>query len=105
VTFLAAAVASSGLGPEGWTAVALVGAAIFGFFGSLVKLIADARKDNKELQNRVMDRAIPALEANAEATKLMVSVMQQVTTALAVQQAVKDQTVRDQRDRHLGTGS
>lgn len=64
--------------------------ALFGFFGILVKLIRDLQADNKELQNKVMDRAIPALESNAEATKLMVSVTQQALTALAVAQAVKD---------------
>lgn len=77
--------------PAAWGGISVAITAVFGFFGLLVKLIVDARNDNKELQNKVMDRAIPALESNAEATKLMVTVTQQALTALAVAQAVKDQ--------------
>ena len=73
-----------------WGGITVALTVVFGFFGALVKLIRDGNKDNKELQNKVMDRAIPALEANAEATKMMVAVTQQAITALAVAQAVKD---------------
>jgi hypothetical protein len=58
--------------------------------GGLIKLVLQFRADNKELQDKIMDRAIPALEANADATKMMVGATQQALTALAVAQAVKD---------------
>lgn len=73
-----------------WAALGVILAAVFGFFGALVKLLMAFREDNKELQDKVMDRAIPALEANAEAGKQMVAATQQMLTALAVAQAVKD---------------
>jgi hypothetical protein len=73
-----------------WEAIGVVAVAIFGFFGALVKLLLAFRVDNKELQDKVMDRAIPALEANAEAGKQMVAATQQMLTALAVRQAVKN---------------
>jgi hypothetical protein len=84
-----------------WAVIGISITAIFGLFGGLVKLLMQFRADIKELQDKVMDRAIPALEANAEATKLMVSATQQALTALAVAQALKD---RDDGTSHRKGG-
>lgn len=83
-------VIAAGIPDAEWDVFAVAITAVFGFFGLLVKLLADARKDNKELQSLVIEKALPALTENAEATKLMVQVSQQILTALAVAQAVKD---------------
>lgn len=73
-----------------WSAIAAGTAVLGGGTGVVAKLILAFRQDNKDLQDKVMDKAIPALEANAEATKMMVAATQQILTALAVMQAVRD---------------
>jgi hypothetical protein len=98
VLWILQAAAQAPISDSEWTALGVIIVAVFGFFGVLVKLILQMRSDNKELQDKIMDRAIPALEANAKASEVMVTVAQQVLTALAVQQAVKDD--RQEQARH-----
>lgn len=73
-----------------WEAIGAIGAGLMTLFGLLVKLNLSFRADNKELTYKIMDKAIPALEANAKATEMMINVTQQMTTQLAVMQALKD---------------
>lgn len=86
---------SSGL----WAAIVAFFTVESAFIGGLLKLVLQFRSDNKELQDKVMDKVIPALEANANATQAMISVTGSMTTSLAVAQALKD---RDDQPRGRG---
>jgi len=61
--------------------------AILGFAATLIR---SQRADNKALQDKLMDRAIPALEANAAATVKMIEATQQALQTLAADQALKE---------------
>lgn len=71
------------------TALAIIGlllSAMGGILAYAAKLISDLRTDNRDLQNKMMDRAIPALEANAAATTAMVQMTQTLAAKAFAQQ-------------------
>lgn len=71
------------------TALAIIGlllSAMGGILAYAAKLISDLRTDNRDLQNKMLDRAIPALEANAAATTAMVQMTQSLAARAFAQQ-------------------
>lgn len=64
--------------------------ALFGFFGVLIKALLDTQKDAQQLRDNIIDKLIPSLEAMNSATAQIMVTAREMTTALAVAQARRD---------------
>ena len=74
-----------------WGFFTAIVAAVGAGFGGAIKIILSQRDDINELTAKIIDKAIPALEANAHAGEQIVDATRQVLTALAVAQALREQ--------------
>lgn len=69
---------------DGWGVIGLMAMAFGGVMAYAGKLISDLRADNKALQDKLIDKAIPALEASAAASQALASSTQRIIDAVLV---------------------
>lgn len=73
-----------------WALLAAVVPSVGGVILALLKIISSQQEQIKETNEKLIEKVIPQLQASVEASKTVVAVAQDMATALAVAQAVKD---------------
>ena len=71
-----------------------MGTGFAGILGYAGKLIADLRSDNKALQDKMIDQAIPALQASQAAANALVQSTQRILDAVLVAETERGQRRR-----------